>query len=74
MSVFGYKRTCRACRDHVADACHIHQRDHSIRGQAIIGEARVIDGDTIEIAEEHGIWSGEFVFPWDWRRGKRLAK
>ena len=20
-----------------------------------------------------GIWRGEFVFPWDWRRGKRLA-
>lgn len=23
---------------------------------------------------EAGIWSGDFVQPWDWRRGKRLAK
>jgi len=25
-------------------------------------------------ATRHGIWSGDFVPPWDWRRGKRLPK
>jgi hypothetical protein len=52
---------------------------------AITGKARVIDGDTIEMAGERirlhgvdapedarvGVWRGEFMPPWEWRRSKR---
>ena len=29
--------------------------------------------ETVAKSEKIGIWSGQFVKPWDWRRGKRLA-
>ena len=32
-----------------------------------------VDEETDAQAARHGIWAGEFVKPWEWRRGKRLA-
>ena len=31
-----------------------------------------VDEETGAQAMRHGIWAGEFVKPWEWRRGKRL--
>ncbi len=31
-----------------------------------------IDEEADAQAERRGIWAGEFVKPWEWRRGKRL--
>lgn len=56
---------------------------------ADVGEALVLDGlalayrqysaDYVQAeasakAAGRGIWAGQFVEPWDWRKGKRLAK
>ncbi len=32
-----------------------------------------IDQEAEAQAAQRGLWAGEFVKPWDWRRGKRLA-
>ncbi len=31
-----------------------------------------VDEETEARAARHGIWAGEFVRPWEWRRGKRI--
>ena len=31
-----------------------------------------INAEAIARSQEVGIWSGEFILPWKWRRGKRL--
>ena len=31
-----------------------------------------VEAETIAKSREAGIWSGEFILPWSWRRGKRL--
>ena len=33
-----------------------------------------IEAETAAKSIETGIWAGEFIVPWEWRRGKRLKK
>ena len=31
-----------------------------------------LEAETAAKSIEKGIWAGEFILPWEWRRGKRL--
>jgi endonuclease YncB( thermonuclease family) len=33
-----------------------------------------VEAETAAKSIETGIWAGEFVLPWEWRRGKRLKQ
>ena len=33
-----------------------------------------LEAETAAKSIETGIWAGEFILPWEWRRGKRLKQ
>ena len=35
---------------------------------------RYVEAEEAAKQAEIGVWQGAFVLPWEWRRGKRLAK
>jgi endonuclease YncB( thermonuclease family) len=48
-----------------------------IHGHAVAYRRYSLDyvaAEEISRSRKHGIWAGRFIFPWLWRRGKRLQK
>jgi hypothetical protein len=61
------KEGCHNNRKTVDYHCHRGPKAPS-KQQTLTGLPKITDGDTIRIGK--GMWRGEFMMPWEWRRSR----
>ena len=48
------------------------KKGNSTPGRSLVGKVSMSDIEKIAKEKRLGVWQGRFIYPWDWRRGKRF--